>query len=81
MENKTQIIPQTEHIQNPIEKWWKENSRPLTQQYMFFFFFFFIEITVPSQESERLCICLLVASILPLSTNFVLDFGNIPTVW
>jgi hypothetical protein len=21
MENKTQIIPQTEHIQNPIEKW------------------------------------------------------------
>jgi hypothetical protein len=26
MENKTQIIPQTEHIQNPIEKWWKENK-------------------------------------------------------
>ena len=39
MENKTQIIPQTEHIQNPLEKWLKENSRPLTQQYMFFFFF------------------------------------------
>jgi len=39
MENKTQIIPQTEHIQNPIEKWWKENSRPLTQQYMCFFSF------------------------------------------
>ena len=42
---------------------------------------FFIEMTVPSQESGRSCICLLVASILPLSTNFVLDFGNIPTVW
>ena len=41
----------------------------------------FIETTVPSQESERSCICLLVASILPPSTNFVLDFGNIPTVW
>jgi hypothetical protein len=32
--------------------------------------------TVPSQESERSYICMLWVSILPLSTIFRLDFGN-----
>ena len=34
----------------------------------------FIEVPVPSQECERSCIFLLVASILPLSTNFLGGF-------
>jgi hypothetical protein len=33
----------------------------------------FIEVSVPSQESERSCICVLHVSILPLSTIFILD--------
>jgi hypothetical protein len=36
---------------------------------------------VPIQESERSCICVLGESVLPLSTIFLLDFGNISTVW
>ena len=35
---------------------------------------------VSSQESERSCICVLKVSILPLSTMFLLDFRNVPTV-
>jgi hypothetical protein len=39
------------------------------------------EVPVPSQESERSRICEQVVSILPLSTIFLLHFGNVPTVW
>ena len=39
----------------------------------------FIEEYVPSQESERSCICELVLSILSFSTIFLLDFGQ--TEW
>jgi hypothetical protein len=41
----------------------------------------FTEVFVPSQESEKSCICVLEVSILPLSTIFLLDFGTVPTVW
>jgi len=41
----------------------------------------FIEVPVPSQESERSCICVLGVSILPLSTILVLYFETVPTVW
>jgi len=41
----------------------------------------FIEVTVPSQESEWSCICVLVVSILPLSTILILHFGTVPIVW
>jgi len=34
----------------------------------------FIEVPVPSQESERLCICVLAVSILPLSSIVFIDF-------
>ena len=40
----------------------------------------FIEVPVPNDESERSGICVLGISILPLSTIFILDFGNVPTV-
>ena len=40
----------------------------------------FIEVPVPSQESERSCICVSGVSILPLSTTLVLDFGAVPIV-
>jgi len=33
----------------------------------------FIEVPVPSQESERSCICVLGVSILPLSTILILE--------
>jgi hypothetical protein len=33
----------------------------------------FIEVSVPSQKSERSCICVLVASIWPLSTIFFIE--------
>ena len=36
----------------------------------------FIEVPVLRQENERLCICVLEASIFPLSTIFLLDYGN-----
>jgi hypothetical protein len=38
-----------------------------------------IEVPVPSQESERSCICVSGVSILPLSTIFLLNFGNVST--
>ena len=36
---------------------------------------------VPSQESERSCICVLGVSILHLSVIFLLDWGTVLTVW
>ena len=47
-----------------------------------------IEVSVPNQESERSCMCVLDVmyvcvrvSILPLSTIFLFDFGIVYTVW
>jgi hypothetical protein len=39
---------------------------------------FIIEVPVPSQESQRSCICV---SILPFYSIFQLNFGTVPTVW
>ena len=36
---------------------------------------------VPSQESERSCICVLGVSILNLSAILLFDYGIVPTVW
>jgi len=36
---------------------------------------------VPGQESERSSLCLLEVSMLTLSRMFLLDFGNVSTVW
>jgi hypothetical protein len=36
-----------------------------------------IVIPVPSQESDRSCICVLGISILHISTIFLLDFGTV----
>jgi len=41
----------------------------------------FIEASVPSQESEQSCSCVLRESKLSLSTIFLLDVGYDPTVW
>jgi len=41
----------------------------------------FIEVSVPSQERELPCICVLGISILPLIIIILLDFGIVPTVW
>ena len=41
----------------------------------------FIEVSVSNQESEWLCICVLGVSSLPIYTIFLLNFGNVPTVW
>ena len=41
----------------------------------------FKEVPIPSQESERTCICEIVVSILPLSAILIFDFGIVPTVW
>jgi hypothetical protein len=41
----------------------------------------FIEVHVTSQESDKLCICVLGVSILPLSTIFLLKFRTVLTVW
>jgi hypothetical protein len=41
----------------------------------------FIEVHAPRQDSAPSCICVLGASILPLSTILRLTFGTIPTVW
>ena len=41
----------------------------------------FIAVPVPSQESERLCICVLVVSILFLSTILLFDDGIVPIAW
>ena len=35
---------------------------------------------MPSQESERSCICVFGVSILSLSTIFLLECGTVPTV-
>jgi len=37
----------------------------------------FIEVSVPTQDSERSCICVLWISILPLSTILRLDVGTL----
>ena len=37
----------------------------------------FIGVPVPSQESDRSCICVLRMSIFPLSVSFLLDFGTV----
>jgi low temperature requirement protein LtrA len=39
----------------------------------------FIEVSVPSQVSEHLFTCVLIVSILLLSTIFLLDFGTVLT--
>ena len=41
---------------------------------------FVIEVPVPSEKKERPCNCVLGASILPISTILLLEFGNVPTV-
>ena len=41
----------------------------------------FIEVPVPTQESDRSCICMLLVSNLPLSRIVVYDFVIDPTVW
>ena len=41
----------------------------------------YFKVPVPSQESERSCICMLRLSISPLSTVLIFDFGTVPTVW
>ena len=40
-----------------------------------------VKVTVPNQEIERSCICVLGVSLLSLSTILILDFGNVLTVW
>jgi len=40
----------------------------------------FIEVSVPSQESERSCIVRSI-DLAYVSTIFLLDFGNVVTVW
>jgi hypothetical protein len=40
----------------------------------------FKEVSVPSQESEQSCICMLGVSILPLSMILIFDFGIVPTI-
>ena len=42
---------------------------------------FFIEVTVPSHQSERSRICVLVVSMLPLSTILIFDLRIVSTVW
>jgi hypothetical protein len=41
----------------------------------------FIEVSVSSQGSKRSRMVFLGVSILPLSTAFVIAFGNVPTMW
>ena len=41
----------------------------------------FIEVSVPRQEWERSCICILRVLILSLSTILIFDFRIVPTVW
>ena len=42
--------------------------------------FLFIKVPVSIHESEQSCICVLMASGVPISTIFLLDVGTIPTV-
>ena len=37
----------------------------------------FIEVSVPSQERDRPCICVLEVSILPLPTILILEFESV----
>jgi hypothetical protein len=53
----------------------KAHKTSLTQSKLVYPILFFIEVLVPRQESEQLCICVVGISILPLSTIFLLDFG------
>ena len=39
-----------------------------------------MDVSAPSQESERPCVCVLVVSFLPLSVNFLMDFVNVLTI-
>ena len=41
----------------------------------------FFKVPVPRKKIEWSCSCVLGVSILPLSTIFLWDFGNVPTVW
>jgi hypothetical protein len=41
----------------------------------------FNEVSVPSEESERSCICVLEVSIFSLSTILLLDFVTVLTMW
>jgi hypothetical protein len=41
----------------------------------------FNEVLVPSQESERSCICVFEVLILPLSTILIFNSGIVQTVW
>jgi len=41
----------------------------------------FIKVPVPSQESERSCICVLGISMLPPSTILIFHFGIVTTMW
>ena len=40
----------------------------------------FIEVLVPSEENEQLCICVLEISILPLFSIYGFDLGTITTL-
>ena len=42
---------------------------------------FSTEVSVPRQESEQSCICVLVVSILPLYAIFIFDFRIVSTVY
>ena len=42
---------------------------------------FIIGVSVPRQESEQLCICVLWAPTFPLSRILIFDFGIVPTVF
>jgi hypothetical protein len=39
-----------------------------------------IEVSIPRQESEWSCICVIVVSVLPLSGILIFYFGIVPTV-
>jgi len=41
----------------------------------------FIKVSAPSQESEPSYICVLLVSIVPLFTFFLLHSGTVPTMW
>jgi hypothetical protein len=41
----------------------------------------FIEVPMLIQVNERLCICVLKVSSLPLCKVFLLNLGNVPTLW
>ena len=41
----------------------------------------FIEVSVPNQDNEWPCSCVMGVSILYLSTILIFDLGTVPTVW